>query len=170
MGRPPTVGRSASPKTRPLNAPLPPPAPSQQKLPLTDFIHRQLVSMAEHERQRSRLVNVLIIALALLVASTAPGYFFKGFPIFSTGLLVRALLIFVAAFAANSWFRRPTVGAYLLVVGGGATLAAQMVVLAFAHHAVEVAHASLLLPAIILVAGLLFVPEVTLIAAFGSTA
>ena len=166
MSREPLARRAAAPKTRPLNAP---PPRSPQKLPLTDFIRRQLVTLAERDRQRSHLVNVLIGALALFVVGTAPGYIGTTSSNLSIGLVVAALLVFAIAFVTNSFFRRPTICAYILVVGGGLVLIAQTIVLAFAHNAQMVAHASLLLPAIILVAGLLFVPEVILITAFCAT-
>src|SRR5262249_44551226 len=163
MSRAPTPRRPAAPKTRPLHAPPPQP---QQKLPLTDFIHRQLVTLAERDRQRSHLVNVLIGALALFIVGTTPGYFGAHFSGLAVRLLGAALLVFALAFATNSLFRRPVSGAYILVVGGGLILITQIIVLAFTHNAQMVAHAALLLPAIILVAGLLFIPEIILITAF----
>ena len=59
MNRPPVAVRPAVQTARLQQPPSP-------KLPLTDFIRRQLVTVAERDQQRSRLVNVLIVALALL--------------------------------------------------------------------------------------------------------
>src|SRR5262249_56240730 len=98
MSRAPEMRRPA-PKTRPLNAP---PAQSQQKLPLTDFIHRQLVTLADRDRQRSRLVNVLIGALALFVIGTAPGYIGFDSTDLPVVLLGTVLLGFSFAFAPHS--------------------------------------------------------------------
>jgi hypothetical protein len=129
-----------------------------------------LVTVAERDRQRSRLVNVLIVALALLTAATIPGYW--GTPNAALALmpLGAALAIYFVAFLTNGVFKRTATGAYVLVVGGGLALAAQAIGLAAAGSASEASHAALLLSAVILIAGLLFVPEVTLITAFAATA
>src|SRR5258708_25817718 len=152
MSRPPQAGRPAAAKTRPINM------PSGPKLPITDFIRRQLVTVAERDRQRSRLVNVLIVALALLTAATIPGYW--GTPNAALALvpLGAALAIYLAAFLANGVFKRTAASAYVLVIGGGLALAAQAIGLAAAGSATEASHAALLLSAVILIAGLLFVP------------
>ncbi len=147
-----------------------PPQPAPPKLPLTDFIRRQLVTVAERDRQRSRLVNVLIVALALLTIATIPGYIGAAHSTRSLALIVGALIIYLAALITNTIFKRTAAGAYILVVGGGLVLAAHSIALAASGNALQSAHAALLLTVVILIAGLLFVPEVALIVAFIATA
>lgn len=146
-----------------------PPVP-RQKLPLAGFIRRQLVTVAERDQARGRLLNVLILALALLTAATIPGYVGTPTAAFSLTLIGASLAIDVVAMITNGLLRRTASAAYILVLGGGVVLAAHPVLLAVSGDAMQAVHASLLLPADILIAGLLFVPEVTLLAAFGATA
>src|SRR5579871_2004623 len=163
MSRPPVAVRPATQSTRLQQ-------PPQPKLPLTDFIRRQLVTVAERDQQRSRLVNVLIVALALLTVATIPGYIGTAHATLSLSLIILALVVYLAALITNTIFKRTAAGAYILVIGGGIVLAGHSIVLAATGNAPESAHAALLLPVVILIAGLLFVPEVTLITAFIATA
>lgn len=146
-----------------------PPAP-RQRLPLSGFIRRQLVTVAERDQARGRLLSVLILALALLTAATIPGYVGTPTAGVSLGLIGAALAVYLVALITNGVLRRTATAAYVLVLGGGIVLAAHPVLLAVSGEAMQAVHASLLLPAVILIAGLLFVPEVTLLVAFGATA
>jgi hypothetical protein len=146
------------------------PQQPQPKVPLTDFIRRQLVTVAERDQQRSRLVNVLIVALALLTVATIPGYVGTARATLSLALIIVALVVYLVALVTNTIFKRTAAGAYVLVVGGGLVLAGHSIALAANGDALQSAHAALLLPVVILIAGLLFVPEVTLITAFIATA
>ncbi len=163
MSRPPVTVRPATQTVRLQQ-------PQQPKVPLTDFIRRQLVTVAERDQQRSRLVNVLIVALALLTIATVPGYIGTAYATLSLSLIIVALVIYLAALITNTIFKRTAAGAYILVVGGGLVLAGHSIALAATGNALQSAHAALLLPVVILIAGLLFVPEVTLITAFVATA
>ena len=136
-----------------------------RKLPLASLIHRTLVSVAEREQQRARLIAVLILVQALMTVAVAVGYTGARTAPLVFALTAGALVIYGAAFAANRWFRRVAAAAYILVIGGSAAVAALAVVFAIAGRPQDAAHYALLFIPIILDAGLLFVPEVTLITA-----
>ncbi|HST88701.1 MAG TPA: hypothetical protein VLJ14_10010 [Ktedonobacterales bacterium] len=136
-----------------------------RKLPLASLIHRTLVSVAEREQQRARLIAVLILVQALMTVAVAVGYTGARTAPLVFALTAGALAVYGAAFAANRWFRRVAVAAYILVIGGSLAVAAQAVAFALAGHPQDAAHYALLFIPIILDAGLLFVPEVTLITA-----
>jgi hypothetical protein len=136
-----------------------------RKLPLASLIHRTLVSVAEREQQRARLIAVLILVQALMTVAVAVGYTGARTAPLVFALTTGALVIYGAAFAANRWFRRVATAAYILVIGGSLAVAAQAVAFALAGRPQDAAHYALLFIPIILDAGLLFVPEVTLITA-----
>jgi hypothetical protein len=136
-----------------------------RKLPLASLIHRTLVSVAEREQQRARLINVLILVQALMTVAVAVGYTGAGTAPLVFSLTAGALVIYGAAFAASRWFRRVAAAAYILVIGGSVAVTAQAVAFALADRPQDAAHYALLFIPIILDAGLLFVPEVTLITA-----
>lgn len=136
-----------------------------RKLPLASLIHRTLVSVAEREQQRARLLAVLILVQALMTVAVAVGYTGARTAPLVFALTTGALAVYGAAFAANRWFRRVAAAAYILVIGGSVAVAAQAVAFALAGRPQDAAHYALLFIPIILDAGLLFVPEVTLITA-----
>src|SRR6202012_868210 len=107
MSRPPVAVRPATQTSRPQQQ------PPQPKLPLTDFIRRQLVTVAERDQQRSRLVNVLIVALALLTVATIPGYIGTKNDTVSISLIIAALIIYLVALITNTIFKRTAAGAYI---------------------------------------------------------
>lgn len=136
-----------------------------RKLPLASLIHRTLVSVAEREQQRARLINVLILVQALMTVAVAVGYTGVRTTLLVFAITAGALAVYAAAFAANRWFRRVAAAAYILVIGGSIAVAAQAVAFALTGRPQDVAHYALLFIPIILDAGLLFVPEGTLITA-----
>lgn len=139
--------------------------PQERRLALSGLIRRTLNSVAEREQARSQLVNMLIFAQALLTIVVTVGYFGSesATPVIAVG--AAAVLIYLAALTTNRVFRRVSTAAYILVVGGGLAIAAQAILLAINGNALHAAQSALLFPAIILEAGLLFAPEVTLIIA-----
>lgn len=141
----------------------------QRRLALSGLIRRTLLSVSEREQQRSRLVNVLILVQGVLTLVTAPGYIGTSTEVLSLALAVASTLVYLAAFATNRIFHRASSAAYILVVGGVIAVAAQTLTLAISGNASGAGQVSLLFTAIILEAGLLFAPEVTLLIAFATT-
>ncbi|HLZ23511.1 MAG TPA: hypothetical protein VKQ30_15465 [Ktedonobacterales bacterium] len=143
--------------------------PPERRLVLSGMIRRKLNSVAERERQRSRLVNVLILAQALLTLAITVGYVGTKPAIASIAIGCGALLVYGAALITNRVFHRVSTAAYIFVAGGSVAIAVQVLLQALAGNATQAGQAALLFPAIILEAGLLFAPEVTLIAATVTT-
>lgn len=137
----------------------------ERRLALSGLIRRTLKSVAEREQARSQLLNVLIFAQALLTIAVTVGYIgsTSAIPVIATG--AAGVVIYLAALMTNRVFRRVSSAAYILVIGGGLAIAAQAILLAISGNALHAAQSALLFPAIILEAGLLFAPEVTLITA-----
>ena len=50
------------------------PAAGEPRLALSGLVHRALLSFQERDQQRRRLINMLILAQALLFIATAPAY------------------------------------------------------------------------------------------------
>jgi hypothetical protein len=145
--------------------------PAERRLPLSDIIRHRLLTMAERDRQRSRLLNAIIFAQALLTIATGVGYLGVPSAAVHVAIVGVAVAVYVAALAANQFFRRASLAAYMLVVGGGVTVAAQSLSFALTRGGTpaEVAQAALLFIAIITEAGVLFAPEATLIIATAAT-
>lgn len=141
------------------------PRPAQRKLALSGLVQRALVTFKEREEQRRGLINILILAQALLVLASAPGY--VGLPPSVPGAVVvgLALLAYLGAWLFNQVFHDVARAAYMLLIGGGAAVLALVFVLALSGNFLAAGQASLLLLPIILEAGLLFAPETILIAA-----
>ncbi len=139
--------------------------PRERRLALSGLIRQTLTSVEEREQQRGRLINVLILAQALLTLAIAPAHW--GSP--AAFALAAALAVYLLAFVANRLFNRPGAAAYILVFGGSLAVFAQALVAAVAGNPAGAAQAALFFITVILEAGLLFAPEVTLIAAAAST-
>lgn len=137
----------------------------ERRLALSGLIRRTLKSVAEREQARSQLLNVLIFAQALLTIAVTVGYIgsTSTIPVIATG--TAGVVIYLAALMTNRVFRRVSSAAYILVIGGGLAIAAQAILLAISGNALHAAQSALLFPAVVLEAGLLFAPEVTLIIA-----
>lgn len=142
----------------------------ERGLALSGLIRTTLHSVHEREQARGRLINILILAQALLTLSLAPAYLGSHIV---TGPLVAVcatLAVYAVAFACNRFFHRPATAAYVLIAGGILGIFAQGLVPALSGQSVPAAQAALLFTTIILEAGLLFAPEVTLITAAATTA
>jgi hypothetical protein len=137
--------------------------------PLVQAIQHKLGADEERERQRRKLVNILIIAQLLLTLAVALGYVVPQVQITLLPLLVLALGIYAAAFLTNLLLHNGTLATYILVFGGGLVVTGQVAVAAMASDPTETSHAALFFVIIVLEAGLLFAPEVTLITATAAT-
>jgi hypothetical protein len=157
------ITRPNATRRRPDAAPM----PSERKPGLSTLVHRALVSFNERGQQRRVLINVLILAQALLVVASAPAYvgLDGNVDVIALAMIGLALVACLVAFVFNQFAHNPVWAAYVLVGGGVVAVLAQVFVAALAGNAQEASHASLMLVAVILEAGLLFAPEVTLITA-----
>jgi hypothetical protein len=128
-----------------------------------------MATVAEREQQRSKLVSVLILAQFLVTAMTTAGYL--GSPTMVPSMLLggAALIIYCCAYLTNRLFHRSWLASYILIIGGGLSIAGQTLVLALNSQPLQAGQASLLFVAIILETGLLFSPDVTLLTAFSTT-
>ncbi|MGH2514039.1 MAG: hypothetical protein ACRDHP_00125, partial [Ktedonobacterales bacterium] len=145
--------------------PRPTAGPPERRLMLSGIIRRKLLSVAEREQQRSQLINVLIVAQALLTLAITAGYVGTKPAIASIAVGCGALVVYVVALLTNRMFHRVSTAAYIFVAGGSIAIGVQVILQALAGNATQAGQAALLFPAVILEAGLLFAPEVTLIAA-----
>ena len=127
------------------------------------------MSVQEREQARSRLINILILAQALLTLAIAPAYLGAHIVTGSLIAVCATLAVYLLAFATNYFFHRSVMAAYILIAGGILGVFAQGLIPALSGQSVPAAQASLLFTAIILEAGLLFAPEVTLITAAATT-
>lgn len=160
----------ASP-SRPIVQPERPlPRGNDRKLALSGLIGRTISDVAHREQQRSRLLDVLILAQSFLTVATGLGYIGAANGSVFLALDVAVLVVYLAAFVANRGFHRVSAAAYILVVGGAVATCAQTVALALAGDVLVASLVALLFVAVIFEAGLLFTPEVTLLIAFASAA
>jgi methyl-accepting chemotaxis protein len=141
------------------------PVPSERKLALSGLVHRALVSFNERDQQRARLINVLILAQALLTLSAAPGYLGTRPDPVTVLAAALPLVVCLVAWTLNRFFQHARNASYVLVFGGAGAVVLQVALAAVSGSALEASQTSLLLLAVILEAGLLFSPEVTLIVA-----
>ena len=139
--------------------------PPERRLALSGMIRRRLTSANERERQRSRVVNVLILAQVLLSVAIAIGNVGTPNAIVILSITGGAALIYIVALVTNQVFHHTSAAAYMLVIGGALATAASPVLPAIMGQPAQASQASLLFTAVILEAGLLFSPEVTLIIA-----
>jgi hypothetical protein len=142
-----------------------PPPPRERRLALSGLAHRAVVSFGERGHQRRTLVNILILAQALLFLAAAPGYLGSHPETPALVALGLGLLVCLAAWSFNQLFRNPSRAAYLLVFGSSAAILLQVFLAATTGNALQASQTSLLLLAVILDAALLFSPEATVMAA-----
>lgn len=129
---------------------------------VSSLLRRALLNFAEQERQRARLVTILLAAQAAILLAALPGYVFGHFQL--SGLLVAlgGLALFGIVWLLN-WMGRVAEASYLLVVGGGALVALDLLLSAAHLVSLETLHISLLFILVILSSGILFSPETALI-------
>jgi hypothetical protein len=132
---------------------------------LAPLIRSALDSAAERRQQRRRLVSTLILAQLLLTLAVSVGYLGSRAPLPVLLALTAALSIYLLAFIVNHLLHHATVATYILVVGGGAAVTAQVAMTALSGTPLDTGQAALFFLAIVLEAGLLLSSEVTLIIA-----
>lgn len=144
------------------------PAPGAPQLALSGLVHRALLSFHERDKQRRRLITMLVLAQGLLFVAAAPAYIGSSPAVPDLILVGVEVLVCVVAWALNQVWLDAAKATYVLVVGGSLAVLCQVFIAALAGDTLRAAHATLLLLTIILEAGLLFAPEVTLIVALGA--
>lgn len=173
--------RRRVPQTRPISRPLddddmrlaglasygPELAPPKPKLALSSLVNSTLATMSEREQQRAKLINVLTLGQFLLTAAITIGYTGSGSPIFFA--LLASLAVYLVALVMGTVLRQASRASYVLVLGGAAAVTAQVVVAALSGTPTETAHSALLFVALIVEAGLLLEPNLTLIVATATT-
>jgi hypothetical protein len=138
------------------------------RLALSGLVHKALVTFNERGQHRRVLINVLILAQALLLVAAAPGYVGASPSAWALAIVLAGLFVCVLAAGLNQLAQDSTRAAYVLVIGGALTVIAQVYLAALTGTPAQAAQASLLSLTVILDAGLFFAPEVTLIIAGGA--
>jgi hypothetical protein len=128
-------------------------------LALSPVIDQAINVMNEREEQRHKLVNTLIVVQLLTTAAVSLGYHDKPGLIFP--ITLASLGVYLLALVAGYLLRNTQWAAYLLVFGGGAAVAAQVIAAMLTGSPEEVGHLALFFLAIMIEAGLLLLPQIT---------
>lgn len=148
-----------SPKwTRPIREEEAPPEP---RLALSTVIDQTINVMDEREEQRHNLINTLIIVQLLITAAVSFGYHDKPGLIFP--VMLGSLVVYLAALTFGNLLKNDRLAAYILVFGGGVAVTAQVVAAMLTGSAEATGHIALFFLAVMLEAGLLMIPQVTVI-------
>lgn len=143
--------------TRPLQDGAPP----EPRLALSPVIDQTINVMNEREEQRHKLISTLIIVQLLITAAVAFGYHDKPGLIFP--IMLASLVVYLLALGTAALLKNDRLAAYILVFGGGLAVAAQVVATTLSGSPEETGHIALFFLAVMLEAGLLLTPEVTVI-------
>ena len=144
--------------TRPIREEKAPPEP---RLALSTVIDQTINVMDEREEQRHNLINTLIIVQLLITAAVSFGYHDKPGLIFP--IMLGSLVVYLAALVVGNVFKDDRLAAYFLVFGGGVAITAQVIAAMLTGSAEATGHVALFFLAVMLEAGLLMIPQVTVI-------
>ncbi|HEU5347372.1 MAG TPA: hypothetical protein VFU63_02050, partial [Ktedonobacterales bacterium] len=133
----------------------------EPRLALSPVIDQTINVMNEREEQRHKLINTLIIVQLLITAAVSFGYHDRPDLIFP--IMLASLGVYLVALVAGYLLKNDRLAAYILVFGGGLAVAAQVVAATLAGDPEEIGHVALFFLAVMLEAGLLLTPEVTVI-------
>lgn len=125
---------------------------------VSTLLRRALLNFAEQERQRTRMVTVLVAVQAALLLAVFPGYVFGQFQLSGVLVTVSGLALFGVVWLLN-WMGRTAEASFLLVLGGVALVVLNMLLSAAQLVSLETLHISLLFLLVILSSGILFSPE-----------
>jgi len=131
---------------------------------VSSLLRRALLNFAEQERQRARLVTILLVAQAAILLAVLPGYLFGRFQLAGTLVVLGGLVLFGIVWLLN-WMGRIAEASYLLVIGGGALVVLDLLLSAAHLLSLETLHIALLFLLVILTSGILFSPETAVILA-----
>ncbi|HEY7985125.1 MAG TPA: hypothetical protein VID73_13195, partial [Ktedonobacterales bacterium] len=146
------------------------PSPTEPRSAIASLVQKALVTVNERQRHRRVLINLLILAQALLVVAAAPGYIGDRPSVAALVVVLASLFVCLLAAGFNQLGRDTTRATYVLVLGSGLAVLAQVFLAAASGTAAQAAQASLLLLTVILEAGLFFAPLLTMLLAGGSIA
>ncbi|HEX6121920.1 MAG TPA: hypothetical protein VFY89_02115 [Ktedonobacterales bacterium] len=169
QGPPTPMPAGAPPYGPPAQRAMPSGGQTGKRMTLAPLVRSALDSAAERRQQRRRLVSTLILAQLLLTLAVSVGYFGSQAPLPILLALAAALGIYLIAFIVNHLLHHATMATYILVLGGGAAVTAQVMVTALSGKPLDTAQAALFYLAIVLEAGVLLSAEVTLIIAVATT-
>ncbi|HKW21369.1 MAG TPA: hypothetical protein VJO13_08340 [Ktedonobacterales bacterium] len=136
-------------------------APVEPRLALSTVIDQTINVMDEREEQRHNLINTLIIVQLLVTAAVSFGYHDKPGLIFP--VMLGSLVVYLAALVFGNLLKDDRLAAYILVFGGGVAITAQVVAAMLTGSAEATGHVALFFLAVMLEAGLLMIPQITVI-------
>jgi hypothetical protein len=135
---------------------------SGMRSPVSSLLRRALLNFAEQERQRARMLEILLLAQAVALVLILPGYLFGQFQL-SGLLVVLGGLVVLSVVWLLHWLKRTAEACYLLVLGGGGFVVLDLLLSAGHLLTLDTLHISLLFLLVILSSGILFSPETALI-------
>ncbi|HET9979852.1 MAG TPA: hypothetical protein VFQ32_05380 [Ktedonobacterales bacterium] len=138
-------------------------SPDEPRLALSPVIDQTINVMNEREEQRHKLISTLIIVQLLITAAVAFGYHDKPGLIFP--IMLASLGVYLLALGMSALLKNDRLAAYILVFGGGLAVAAQVVATTLTGSPEETGHIALFFLAVMLEAGLLMIPDVTVVIA-----
>ncbi len=144
-----------------LTRPIHDGVPNEPRLALSPVIDQTINVMNEREEQRHKLINTLIIVQLLITAAVALGYHDKPGLIFP--IMLASLGVYLVALGAGYLLKNDRAAAYVLVFGGALAVSAQVIAATLTGSPEEIGHVSLFFLAVMLEAGLLLTPELTVI-------
>jgi hypothetical protein len=129
---------------------------------LSTRLRRALLNFAEQERQRTRMVTILVLVQAAVLLAALPGYLFGPFQLAGFLVTLGGLALCGVVWLLN-WLDRTGEASFLLVLGGVALVVLDVLLSAAQLVSLETLHLSLLFLLVILGSGILFSPETALI-------
>jgi hypothetical protein len=129
---------------------------------VSSLLRRALLNFAEQERQRARMLEILLLAQAVALVLILPGYLFGHFQLAGLLLLLGGLVVFGMVWLLH-WLSRTAEACYLLVLGGGGFVVLDLLFSAGRLLTLDTVLISLLFLLVILSSGILFSPETALI-------
>lgn len=129
---------------------------------VSSLLRRALLNFAEQERQRARMLEILLLAQAVALVLILPGYLFGHFQLAGLLMVLGGLVVFGIVWLLH-WLRRTAEACYLLVLGGGGFVVLDLLFSAGRLLTLDTVLISLLFLLVILSSGILFSPETALV-------
>lgn len=129
---------------------------------VSSLLRRALLNFAEQERQRARMLEILLLAQAVALVLILPGYLFGHFQLAGLLLVLGGLVVFGIVWLLH-WLSRTAEACYLLVLGGGGFVVLDLLFSAGRLLTLDTVLISLLFLLVILSSGILFSPETALV-------
>ncbi len=129
---------------------------------VSGLLRRALLNFAEQERQRARMLVILLAAQAGALLAILPGYLLGSFQLVGTLVVLGGLAMYGVVWLLN-WLGKTGEACYLLVLGGGGLVVLDLLLSAVHLLSLETLFISLLFLLVLLSSGILFSPETALI-------